>query len=169
MNKTGILPGILAFMLMTFSIIIIPVCPPVCAASEVRLSKGQTIYIPIYSHIYSGNKERPFDLAATLSIRNTDPNYPISIIEVDYYDSEGKLLKKYIQSPLQLKGLSTTRYVIMESDKTGGSGANFIVKWKSEHIINAPIIESIMIGTSSQQGVSFTSRGQAIEEKANKK
>lgn len=57
----------------------------------------------------------------------------------------------------------------MESDRVGGSRANFIVKWKSEHIVNVPIIESVMIGTSSQVGISFTSRGQAIEEKTNKK
>jgi hypothetical protein len=28
--------------------------------------------------------------------------------------------------------------------------------------VNLPIIETIMIGTQSQQGISFTSRGQAI-------
>ena len=165
MNKTGILPGILAFMLIIFLMTILPVYSPVHAASEINLSKGQTIYIPVYSHIYGGDKERPFDLAATLSIRNTDPNYPITIIAVDYYDSKGKLLRKYMQGPLRLNALSTIRYVVLESDKAGGSGANFIVKWKSEHIVNVPIIESVMIGTSAQQGISFTSRGQVIEEK----
>jgi hypothetical protein len=42
------------------------------------------------------------------------------------------------------------------------TGANFIVKWKSATEVNPPIIESIMIGAQSSQGISFTSRGRAI-------
>ncbi|MBT8364361.1 MAG: DUF3124 domain-containing protein, partial [Deltaproteobacteria bacterium] len=47
-----------------------------------------------------------------------------------------------------------------EDDKAGGSGANFIVVWKSESQVNPPIIEGVMIGTHSGQGISFVSRGQ---------
>jgi hypothetical protein len=134
------------------------------AASEMVLSKGQTVYVPVYSHIYSGDREHPFHLAATLSIRNTDPKHAITVLSVDYYDSKGKLLKPYIENPVILKPLATTRYIIKESDKSGGSGANFLVKWKSDVKINAPIIESIMIGTKTQQGISFISRGRVIQE-----
>lgn len=128
------------------------------------ISKGQTVYVPVYSHIYSGDREHPFDLTATLSIRNTDPKRTITILTVDYYDSKGKLLKKYLEGPVNLNPLATTRYIIKESDKSGGSGANFMVKWKSDIKVNAPIIESIMIGTKTQQGISFISRGRAIQE-----
>jgi len=134
------------------------------AESEIRLSKGETIYVPIYSHIYTGDRETPFYLAATLSVRNIDLKYPITLLSADYYDSNGKLIKRYIEEPLRINALSSTRYVIRESDKTGGSGANFIVRWKSENEVNPPIIESVMIGTRMQQGISFTSRGQVIKE-----
>ena len=53
-------------------------------------------------------------------------------------------------------------YIITEKDKTGGSGANFIVVWKSDTYVNPPIVETIMISTKGQQGISFTSRGQVI-------
>jgi len=135
-----------------------------CSADDIQLSTGQTVYIPVYSHIYSGDKEKPFYLTVTLSIRNTDPHNQITIINADYYDSEGNLLKKYIEKPIILKKLQSIRYVIKESDKTGGSGANFIVKWKSDLPINPPIMESVMIGTQNQQGISFTSRGQPIKK-----
>jgi hypothetical protein len=125
-------------------------------------SRGQTVYVPVYSHIYSGDQERPFYLAATLSIRNTDPRHSISLLSVDYFDTEGKLLRKYLDKPITLKEMASIRYVIKQSDKTGGSGANFLVKWKADREINPPIIESIMIGTQMQQGISFTSRGQII-------
>ena len=125
-------------------------------------SKGQMIYVPAYSHIYSGDREQKFLLTVTLSIRNTDLKRPIRITTVDYYETQGILLKKYIETPVTLKPLESIRYVIPESDKTGGSGANFIVAWESDNLVNAPVVESIMIGTRSQQGISFTSRGQAI-------
>ena len=132
------------------------------AEVEAELSKGQSIYVPIYSHIYVGNRERPFLLTATLSIRNIDMHHPISITVVDYYETQGKFLKKLLDKPVTLNPLESTRYVIPERDKTGGSGANFIVVWKSDKLVNPPIVESIMIGTKSSQGISFTSRGRAI-------
>ena len=134
------------------------------AGSNIDLSAGQTVYVPIYSHIYSGLKGRPFSLAATLSIRNTDPKYPITLMSVQFFDSDGKLLKEYLDKPTELKAMASTRYIITEGDTTGGSGANFLVKWKSHKQVNPPLVEGVMIGTRSGQGISFVSRGQVIDE-----
>jgi hypothetical protein len=155
-------PMSIYFLLLIFSIGLL--APAGSSADDIRLSAGQSVYVPIYSHVYSGIKARPFDLAAILSIRNTDINQSINIVSVKYYDTEGKLLKEYLDKPIQLKALASTRYIIMENDKAGGSGAKFIVKWKSDKKINPPIIEAVMIGTQSGQGISFVSRGQVIEE-----
>ena len=120
--------------------------PDVQAGEDIRLVSGQTVYVPIYTHIYSGLKGRPFDLAATLSVRNTDPKHSITIVTVKFYDTEGKLIENYIDTPLQLGVLASTRYVIKEGEKkSGGSGANFMVTWKSDTSVNPPIIEAIMI------------------------
>ena len=134
----------------------------VFAEGKTGLSDGQTIYVPAYSHIYSGNREKPFLLTITLSIRNTDPSHPIKITSVEYYETQGRLLKKYLDKPAVLRPLESLRYIVSESDKAGGSGANFRVEWKSDQPVNPPIVESVMIGTQSQQGISFTSRGQVI-------
>lgn len=131
-----------------------------------RLSTGQTVYVPVYSHIYSGNKERPFYLAVTVSIRNTDPNHPISVRSADYYDSEGERIRTYIESPVPLGPMASIRYVIKEADKVGGSGANFLVEWTADRPVDPPIIESVMIGAQTQQGISFTSRGRVIRERS---
>ena len=136
--------------------------PIVSSAENIQLSLGQTVYVPIYSHIYSGVKARPFDLAATLSIRNTNLKSSVNLVSVKYYDSEGKLIKDYLNGPIKLNALASTRYIIKENDKAGGSGANFIVFWQSEEKVNPPIIEGVMIGTHSGQGISFVSRGQVI-------
>jgi hypothetical protein len=132
------------------------------ADEKIGLSTGQNIYVPAYSHIYSGNRENPFLLAVTISIRNTDPKFQIEITVTDYYETQGNLLKKYIDKPVILKPLESLRYVIPHKDTAGGSGASFIVQWKSDKFVNPPIVESIMIGTQNQQGVSFISRGRAI-------
>ncbi len=125
-------------------------------------STGQTLYVPVYSHIYSGDRERPVYLASTLSIRNTDPSRAIRIINVDYFNSEGQLLRRYLEQPIELGPMASTRYIVGESDKTGGSGANFIVRWEAAAPVSPPVAEGIMISTASQLGISFTSRGRVI-------
>jgi hypothetical protein len=150
-----------AYVFILLAIFVFPL-EPLHAGEKSGLSDGQTIYVPAYSHIYSGNSERPFLLTVTLSIRNIDPKHHIKITLVDYYETQGKLIKKYIDTPLILKPLESLRYVIPEKDKSGGSGANFMVEWKSDKFVNPPIVESIMIGTQTQQGISFTSRGRVI-------
>ncbi len=141
--------------------------PPSMRANDTfPMSKGQMVYVPAYSHIYMGDREQPFLLAVTLSIRNTDPSSPMTVSRVGYFDSEGRLLREYMQQPIVINPFSSTRIVIKESDAEGGSGASFHVRWHAGKAINQPIIESIMIGTKSQQGISFTSRGQVITEQA---
>ncbi len=133
------------------------------ADAEMRHFKGQTVYVPVYSHIYSGDREMPFYLAATLSIRNTDLAHAIELTTVDYYDSDGKFLKHYLDKPISLEAMATKRYVVPESDKSGGSGAKFIIRWRSTQPVTEPLIESVMISTKTQQGISFTSRGRVLE------
>ena len=149
---------ILAFVFCLF-------IPEVQADIRPRVSKGQTVYVPAYSHIYIGNKETPYLLAVTLSIRNVSPSTPITLTEVSYHDTQGKLLKIFSKDPVLLDPLASTRHIIHRDDKDGGSGACFIVKWEATEKTNPPVIETIMIGTQSQQGISFTSRGEVILEK----
>lgn len=132
------------------------------AGEKDGLSSGQAIYVPAYSHIYTGSREMPFLLTVTLSIRNIDPKHSMKLTEVSYYGTEGRLLKKYLTGSETLKPMESLRFVVPEQDKAGGSGANFMVRWQSDHPMNPPIVESIMIGTQAQQGISFSSRGQVI-------
>lgn len=137
----------------------------VSGAAEPERSKGQLVYVPVYSHIYHGSFEHRIFLTSILSIRNTDPHNAITIDRVDYYDSEGRLIKNYLPQPLSLKSMASTRFIVKESDTKGGSGANFVVGWKAEKEVNEPIMEGVMIGTTGQQGISFTSRGKPISDR----
>jgi len=149
------------FVLVLLALLLLP---PLSAQAEetMSLSQGQTIYVPAYSHIYVGNRERPFLLTVTLSIRNIDAKHSVIITAADYYDTKGKRIKKYLERPVSLTPWESIRFVVPQKDKSGGSGANFVVEWKSDKAINPVLAEAIMIGAESQQGISFTSRGQAI-------
>src|SRR5512137_765169 len=90
------------------SLVIAAVClgPPgtgICRATDgASISKGQTVYVPAYSNVFSGPKALPFNLATILSIRNTDPVAAITVTATDYYDSNGKLLRNYRPKPVTL-------------------------------------------------------------------
>ena len=148
--------------LLALILSILPVAV-VSAGETAAKTRGETLYVPAYSHIYHGNREAPVLLSVTLSLRNTDPDTPISITSVDYYDTKGVLLKHFLSSPLVLPPYGSDRFVIAQDDKSGGSGANFIVSWQASDTVNQPIIETVMIGTQSQLGISFTSRGQVLQ------
>ena len=138
--------------------------PGWAATSEIRLSKGQTLYVPVYSNVFSGPKKRPLQLAATLSIRNTDMKSPFRVTAIDYYDSNGKLLRRHLERATMVGPLATLYVHIEERDTAGGFGANFIVRWQADREINTPVIECVMIGATGGQGISFVSPGQALQE-----
>lgn len=124
---------------------------------------GQIIYVPAYSHIYFRDKENSINLAVTLSIRNTDITNPITVNSVRYYDSEGKLIRHYLEQPLQLAPMASKEYIVEEDDTTGGVGANFIVEWDAKTPVSEPVVEAVMITARSSQGISFVSAGRVIK------
>ena len=140
---------------------------PVRPAAAEALGRwlGQTVYVPVYSHIFADDRyrDRPFLLTATLSVRNTDPERPFTLQRVDYYDSEGALLQRYLEAPVTLAPLASTHYIVPESEAKGGAGAKFLIEWQAPAAVSEPIIEAVMIGTKLQQGISFISTGRAIK------
>lgn len=133
------------------------------AGTEIQLWKGQTVYVPVYSNIYITDKELPVNLSANLSVRNTDPEDSITILLVDYHDSEGVLVRKYLQKPVQLDPMGSLYFFVKTSDTAGGWGANFIVEWRSEKGVTEPLIESVMTAARGTHAYSFISRGKAIK------
>lgn len=129
-----------------------------------KVAMGQTIYVPVYSYIYH-DEQKAFNLAATLSVRNTDLTQPIVITTVRYYNSNGKLVKQYLQQPIQLEALASTDFVINRNNNSEGLGANFIVEWVAQTKVSEPVVEAIMIGTANQQGISWSSPGRVIKSR----
>lgn len=133
-------------------------------ATEINYKYGELIYVPIYSSVFHYKDFRTYELTATLSIHNIDLADSIRLTRVDYHNTSGELLKAYVKDNIIVKPLQTVQFVIWQDDTIGGTGANFIVEWRSESNVRSPIIEAVMISTSGQQGVSFVTSGKVIKK-----
>jgi len=145
------------FGILAFSLLFAGVSPIWLEASELVLSRGQTVYVPVYSNVIVGPKEVPIYLSNTLIIRNTDIHNDIQVSLADYYDTKGSLIRKFYAQPVALKPLQTIYLYLSDRDREGGVGANFIVRWQAEKEVNAPIIECVTVGSRGHTLVS-TSR-----------
>jgi hypothetical protein len=135
-------------------------------AADFRPQDGESIYVPIYSHIYDEDNTRSTLLTGTLSIRNTDLKNALIIKSIAYYSTEGKLLQQLCDKPVLLGPMATAEIVVPRTNTTGGSGANFIVDWLSAQKVSEPIAEAVMISSGSAQSVSFVSRGTVLSRLA---
>ena len=141
---------------------------PVAADEIVSPSKGQTVYLPVYSHLWHGNldpkKGQPeiLQLSALVSIRNTDPASPIRIISARYYDTNGKFLREFVPAPKVLAPLGTLELFVERREAEGGSGANFVIQWQSDAPVSEPVAEAVHADLLSVRTVSFVTVGRVI-------
>jgi len=129
----------------------------------VKKVRGQVLYLPVYSNIPYLKPGKQFDLSAFVAIHNTDFTHPIKITKVLYFDNDGKLVENYLSKDSVVGPLGATNFFVPERDQSG-TGANFILEWVSDTLINEPLIESVSVGLSNGQGVSFLSSGKILRE-----
>ncbi len=120
--------------------------------------KGST-YLSVYSDIYDMTNETKHLLTATISMRNTSLTDSLFIFKADYFNTNGQLIRAYVNNPIFLVPMETVEIVINRRDTTGGSGANFIFDWSLRTESTEPLFESVMIWTTGTQGISFLSKG----------
>lgn len=124
---------------------------------------SKKIYVPIYSNIYRGTRSERTMLTATLSIRNTSAKDSLFVKRIDYFNTEGDLVRKYLNKDIYLDPMETIDFVIEERDTLGGSGANFIVDWYGKRHLT-PVIQSVMIGGLANRVFAFTTEGSPVNE-----
>ncbi|CAN5327990.1 DUF3124 domain-containing protein [soil metagenome] len=157
-------PSVAAHLIRTALLVVFLLASPALRAAE-EGSRGEIIYVPIYSSVFYQDGKRTLELAATLSIHNVDLQNSITVEKVDYYNTKGELIRKHLDKPVVLKPLETKNFVIAKEDTTGGTGANFLVEWQSpDQPVNSPIVEALMISAGSGQGISFTTAGRVIKK-----
>ena len=147
---------------------------PIHSSAEERLqpavanpgaaSTSGAIYVPVYSSLYLGvvHRVQTVELAATVSVRNVSDQHSITLDVVRYYDSNGKQIRDYVDKPSALPPMGSVEFVIQRSDKVGGPGANFLIRWHSDAAVDEPLAEAVMVGQSGDAGISFVSRGRKV-------
>ncbi len=120
-------------------------------------------YLSVYSQIYSETEHRTHNLTSTISIRNTNLKDTIYISKAEYFDTKGNPIRTYFDEPIYIKPMETVEIVIDEKDQSGGTGANFLFHWSTKPDSHEPYFEGVMISTSGQQGLSFTTEGRRVE------
>lgn len=126
------------------------------------LVQGKT-YLSVYSQIYSESEHRIHSLTATVSLRNISVTDTVFIDKATYYNTHGEAIRTYFNKTIYVAPMETVEIVIDESDKEGGTGANFLFNWRIKPNSNEPFFECVMISTSGQQGISFTTQGKIIQ------
>lgn len=140
---------------------------PAMAMDE--LSSGQTLYLPVYSHIWHGDRvvdgKYPLKslVSALVSLRNTSPKTPIRVLSARYYSTEGKLIKEFLPKPKAIGPLATLELFVERKESEGGSGANFVIQWDSAVPTNAPLVEAVHADIKGHQTLTFVTSAHPIQ------
>lgn len=130
-------------------------------------SRGQHLYLPVYSHIWHGDVDpsgSPIKalVSVLVSVRNTDPAQSIRLVSAEYYDTGGKRIKEYMSKPRTIGPMGTYELFIPRSDDTGGSGANFVIAWQAEVPVNPPIVEAVHANLPTGRSIAFITSARPI-------
>lgn len=131
------------------------------SAQETRaLTKAQTLYLPIYSHMLYGNLGKSGNasyvlLSSLVSIRNIDTKRSLRVLSAKYFDTHGKLLGERVTTPVVLPPLGTLELFVELNDASGGSGANFVIKWEADVPVNPPLVEALHANMDGGKAVIF--------------
>jgi len=139
-----------------------------CAQEPPPLSAGQSLYLPVYSHLYHGEVHpktgKPSEtlVSTHVSIRNTDMKTALKITSARYYNTEGKLLREYLPTPQPIPPLGTYELFVPRSDSSGGSGANFIIDWSADKPVNPPLVEALHADIREARTLLFVTTGRPL-------
>ncbi|MFK8003196.1 MAG: DUF3124 domain-containing protein [Polyangiales bacterium] len=138
--------------------------PPAQAAprGEARL---RTVYVPAYSNLPNQGTGSPHLVAILLSLRNVDSRASITLTHVEYFDTSGHRVRRYLSAPRELRPLETAEFTVAATDDAGGSGANFLVYWEGPADAHSLLAEAVMTTQIGAGYVGFTSRGVELEHR----
>ena len=125
----------------------------------------RTVYVPAYSYLPHGKKHERVLFSILLSVRNVDSTAVVTLTHVDYFDTSGHRVRRYLKSPKKLRPLETAEFKVETQDDTGGSGANFLVFWEGPSDAHPLLTEAVMWGYLGGGYTAFTSRGIELDRR----
>ena len=122
------------------------------------LKHKKQVYVPV--NLQGVAKKNKPVAKAVLKVRNTSFLDSIYLSRVDYYDTNGRLLKNFIDSILLIKPMTTADFTV-KSDAFKEVGDNFIVQWHASELVQKPIIQ--VVGYDAAASVITTEHGVLLE------
>jgi len=138
---------------LIFSVVLIMfffIAAPSSGQQSVPTSKGQTILVSAgyHEYFYPIGISTVYQYSTTkLCIRNSDPNYGITLTSVDLYDFDGVFVKEYLTTS-EIMAPWTSRTFSASSNANVGrepydrdaGRLMFVVKWQSNTRVLAPLV-----------------------------
>lgn len=152
----------------TLSAILLALCSGLAfGQTPAGRSLGQTLYLPVYSHIWHGETDRKGQpmkalVSVSVSIRNTDPKKSIQVTSAQYFDTDGKKLRQYLPRTATIGPMATYELFVPRSDDTGGSGANFVIVWKSDTPASQPLVQGLHANLPAGRSIAFVTSARPI-------
>src|SRR5688572_15361188 len=79
---------------------LIPTLPP-ASFTDLDSVMGQLVFVPAYAEVFYGSADDTLPLTTTLAIHNSDPSHAIVVSSVRYYNTEGVLVREYVETPIE--------------------------------------------------------------------
>ena len=71
-------------------------------------------------------------------------------------------LREYVATARTIPRMGTVELFIPRGDDTGGSGANFVIVWKSDTPASPPIVEGFHSNLPAGRSIAFTTTARPI-------
>jgi hypothetical protein len=127
--------------------------------------KGQLLYLPVYSNVPKDIDTLKFDMSAFVAVHNTDLSKNIFLTKVLYFNQDGRLVDDFLsKGKISINPLATKDFYIPYEDQSG-TGANFLIEWYADSLVNEPLIECVTLCVKTNNTVAILSSGKIMREK----
>lgn len=109
---------------------------------------GEVVFVAVYPSVDHYDRLHTTELATTLSVHNTDLVREIALTKVDFLNTQGQPLRRYVATPVHLHPLETMHFAVAAADTVEGPGASFVVEWTADGPVSSPAIEAVMVNAS---------------------
>ena len=171
MGARNAISEILARLVERLSFLAVFLPSTVAFAQEARpLAKGQTLYLPIYSHMLYGNLGKSGKASTRIAVdpgqhsqyrhQALDAGARLPGISILQANCSANACRR----PTVVPPLGTLELFVELNDASGGSGANFIIKWDAEQPVNPPLVESLHVNMDGGKAVIFMTQSVPLTE-----
>ena len=112
-----------------------------------NLKAVQQIYVPVNLESNTMNGHR--NIRTILKIRNTSSTDSAYLTHIDYYDTQGTLIKKFLESTVLIKPMAT-REVMIRNNQFRTKGDNFLVQWYSNNPEHRPFVQTVSLDDANR-------------------